>query len=194
MGNGWQGDSWGNCKGCLRESIWGGKATPSSCWSSHLRNIHGDPKVNLGFLSPTPGFSTPPWLPPLLPTPSAPHSPQHPAAKDTGKRREPTLPVSLSLSLPTTCFQPVPQGPPPQDAPRAPHTKGCASRSVVSTRRHPMDSPGILPARTLEWVALPFSGDLPHPGFLHRRRILHRLSHQGRPGMLAVTERPPREL
>ena len=113
--------------------------------------------MNLGFLSPTPGFSTPPWLPPLLPTPSAPHSPQHPAAKDTGKRREPTLPVSLSLSLPTTCFQPVPQGPPPQDAPRARHTKGCESRSVL-TLCHPMDSPGILQARMLEWAALPFSG------------------------------------
>ena len=35
-----------------------------------------------------------------------------------------------------------------------------------STLRHPMDCtvPGILQARILEWVAVPFSRDLPKPG------------------------------
>ena len=41
---------------------------------------------------------------------------------------------------------------------------------------------GILQARILEWVAVPFSRDLPNlgwnPGLLHCRRILYPLSHQ----------------
>ena len=40
---------------------------------------------------------------------------------------------------------------------------------------------GILQARILEWVAIPFPGDLPHPridlGLLHCRQILYCLSH-----------------
>ena len=43
---------------------------------------------------------------------------------------------------------------------------------------------GILQARTLEWVAMPFSGGSFRPRdrtrLPHCRRILHRLSHQGR--------------
>ena len=43
---------------------------------------------------------------------------------------------------------------------------------------------GILQARILEWVAIPFSrGITPtqgwNPGLLHRRQILYCLSHQG---------------
>ena len=45
---------------------------------------------------------------------------------------------------------------------------------------------GILQARILEWVALPFSrGSSQHqgsnPGLLHYRQILYQLSHQGSP-------------
>ena len=45
-------------------------------------------------------------------------------------------------------------------------------------------SMGILQARVLEWVAIPFSkGSFPtkgsNPGLPHRRQILYRLSHQG---------------
>ena len=48
---------------------------------------------------------------------------------------------------------------------------------------------GILQARILEWVAVPFSipspGDLPNhqsnPGLPHCRQILYHLSHQGSP-------------
>ena len=44
---------------------------------------------------------------------------------------------------------------------------------------------GILQARILEWVAIPFSKDLPdpgiEPGLLHCRQILYHLSHQGSP-------------
>ena len=45
---------------------------------------------------------------------------------------------------------------------------------------------GILQARTLEWVTIPFSRGLsPHrdqkPGLPHWRQILYRLSHQGSP-------------
>ena len=40
---------------------------------------------------------------------------------------------------------------------------------------------GILQARILKWVAIPFCRDLPHPGIklglLHCRRILYQLSH-----------------
>ena len=46
---------------------------------------------------------------------------------------------------------------------------------------------GILQARILEWIAVPFSrGIFPtqgsNPGFLHCRRILYQLSHQVRGG------------
>ena len=44
---------------------------------------------------------------------------------------------------------------------------------------------GIFQARILEWVAIIFSRDLPHPGLnsglLHYRQILYCLSHQGSP-------------
>jgi len=44
---------------------------------------------------------------------------------------------------------------------------------------------GILQARILHWVAIPFSRGNPDPGFnpghLRRRRILYCLSHQGSP-------------
>ena len=67
----------------------------------------------------------------------------------------------------------------------------CVSCSVVSDSCSPLDcSPpdsvhGILQALILEWVAIPFSGDLSDPGmeprFLHCRQILGHLSHQGSP-------------
>ena len=38
---------------------------------------------------------------------------------------------------------------------------------------------GILKARTLEWVALPFSTQELNPGLPHCRQILYQLSHQG---------------
>ena len=42
---------------------------------------------------------------------------------------------------------------------------------------------GILQAKILEWVAIPFPGDLPDPGIeqcnLHCRQILYYLSCQG---------------
>ena len=46
---------------------------------------------------------------------------------------------------------------------------------------------GILQARMLEWVAIPFSRGIfltqgLNPGLLHCRRILYHLSHQGSPG------------
>ena len=51
---------------------------------------------------------------------------------------------------------------------------------------HPMDcSPpgsslhGILQARILEWLAMPFSRISPLPRNLHCRRVLYHLSHQG---------------
>ena len=41
---------------------------------------------------------------------------------------------------------------------------------------------GILQARILEWVAIPFSrGIFPTQDFLHCRQILYCLSHQGSP-------------
>ena len=46
---------------------------------------------------------------------------------------------------------------------------------------------GILQARILEWVAFPFSRDLPNPripGLPHCRHILYQLSHQGNPRIL----------
>ena len=46
----------------------------------------------------------------------------------------------------------------------------------------PMDYPvhGILQVRILEWVAFPFSGDLPNPGIEPRSPtlLIHQLSHQ----------------
>ena len=57
-----------------------------------------------------------------------------------------------------------------------------------STLCNPMDYTvhGILQARMLEWIAIPFSrGFFPNqgsnPGLLHCRQILYQLSHQGRP-------------
>ena len=43
---------------------------------------------------------------------------------------------------------------------------------------------GILQARILEWVAFPFSGDLPNPGLPHCKRILYQLSYKGSPRIL----------
>ena len=44
---------------------------------------------------------------------------------------------------------------------------------------------GILQARIMEWLAFPFSGDLPNPGIEptspHCRQILYQLSHKGSP-------------
>jgi len=53
---------------------------------------------------------------------------------------------------------------------------------------------GILQARTLEWVAMPFSrGIFPTQGsnssLLHCRRILYHLSHQENPVFLEMRER-----
>ena len=66
------------------------------------------------------------------------------------------------------------------------------SHSVVSDFVTPMDcslpgssAHGILQARILEWVAIPFSRgssqsrEGSNPGLLHRRQILHYLSHSG---------------
>ena len=39
---------------------------------------------------------------------------------------------------------------------------------------------GILQARILEWVAFPFSRDLPNPGLPHCSQILYELRHKGR--------------
>ena len=57
--------------------------------------------------------------------------------------------------------------------------------SPWTTVRHAPLSMGILQARILEWVAIPPPGDLPHAGvkpeslrLMHRRGILHPLSHQ----------------
>ena len=57
------------------------------------------------------------------------------------------------------------------------------SRSVVSNSATPdYTVHGILQARILEWVAVPFSGYLPSqgskPGLWHCRQILNQLSHQ----------------
>ena len=54
---------------------------------------------------------------------------------------------------------------------------------------------GILQARTLEWVAFPFSrGIFPtqgsNPGLPHCRQILYQLSHQGSPRILAWVAYP----
>ena len=52
---------------------------------------------------------------------------------------------------------------------------------------------GILQARILEWVAIPFSRGIfltqgSNPGLLHCRRILYQLSHQGSPEVLCIKE------
>ena len=51
----------------------------------------------------------------------------------------------------------------------------------MSDSLRPMDSTvhGILKARTLEWVALPFSTQELNPGLPHCRQILYQLSQQG---------------
>ena len=47
---------------------------------------------------------------------------------------------------------------------------------------------GVLQARILAWVVVPFSRDLPtqglNPGLLHCRQILYKLSRKGSPGIL----------
>jgi len=58
---------------------------------------------------------------------------------------------------------------------------------------------GILQARTLEWVASPFSrGTFPieglNPGLLHCGRILYPLSHQGSPSEKVALCKPRREV
>ena len=50
---------------------------------------------------------------------------------------------------------------------------------------------GILQARILEWVAIPFSRGVfltqgSNPGLLQCRQILHHLSHQGSPKLLGI--------
>ena len=68
----------------------------------------------------------------------------------------------------------------------------CVCESCSPVLCNPMDCspPGspiheILQARTLEWVAMPFSRDLTSSGMeaslLHCRQILYHLSHQGSP-------------
>ena len=51
---------------------------------------------------------------------------------------------------------------------------------------------GILQARILEWVAIPFSRKIfptqgSNPGLPHRRWILYQLSHQGNPKLFKIT-------
>ena len=65
----------------------------------------------------------------------------------------------------------------------------CDSCSVVSDSLQPHGLHGILQARILEWVAIPFSrGFFPtqglNPGLQHCRQILYELSHQGSPRIL----------
>jgi len=43
---------------------------------------------------------------------------------------------------------------------------------------------GILQARILEWVTIPFSRGSSNPGILHYRQILFQLSRQGSPRIL----------
>ena len=43
---------------------------------------------------------------------------------------------------------------------------------------------GILQARILEWIAVPFSRDHPNPGLPHCRQILYQLSYTGSPRIL----------
>ena len=52
---------------------------------------------------------------------------------------------------------------------------------------------GTIQARILEWVAIPFSRDLPNPGLPHCRRILYLPgSYQGSPESALVSEIPTR--
>ena len=172
----------------------GGKATPSSCCPSHPRSIQGDSKMNPLLPLPYPRLlhtsqaSSPP------PTPSTPYTPQHPAAKDTGERKELTLSASLILSLlPNLLSASVPQAPPSLDAPRGRHTNGCESESpsvtADSLRPHgpysPWNSPGqnagVPSLSLLQGVSLP-------RGQTQVSRIAG--CHQGSPGMLAITEQP----
>ena len=57
-----------------------------------------------------------------------------------------------------------------------------------SLQPHGLSVPGILQARILEWVAIPFSRWFPNPeiepGLLYCRRILYCLYHQGSPRIL----------
>ena len=72
------------------------------------------------------------------------------------------------------------------------------SQRVSPTLRDPIDGsppgspvPGILQARTLEWVAISFQGVFPtqgwNPGFLNCRWILYSLSHRGHRGKTKTT-------
>ena len=66
-------------------------------------------------------------------------------------------------------------------------TESCIVLNFLMMIRYLWHFHGILQARILEWVAVPFSspGDLPNPGMepdlLHCRRILYQLSHKGSP-------------
>ena len=79
------------------------------------------------------------------------------------------------------------------------------SGSVMSDSANPWTvahqaplSIGILPARILEWVAMPSSNPLQgifptrrsNPGLLHGRQILYHLSHQGSPRILEWVAHP----
>ena len=61
------------------------------------------------------------------------------------------------------------------------------SHSVVSNSVTPWSVHGILRARILEWVAIPFSRGSSYPGIelslLHCRQILYHLSYQGNPSV-----------
>ena len=96
-----------------------------------------------------------------------------------------SLPGSLSFEFSRHEYQSVLPFPSPGDLPAA-----VKSLQSCPTLCNPIDGsppgspiPGILQARTLEWVAIAFSGDLPdqgsNPGLPHCRQILYCLSHQG---------------
>ena len=57
-----------------------------------------------------------------------------------------------------------------------------------------LSCPGILQARTLEWIAFPFSGDLPNPGIKPRNPTLQAASlaaePQGKPKNTGVVAYP----
>ena len=59
----------------------------------------------------------------------------------------------------------------------------CLTFAIPWTLVHDAPVHGILMARIVEWVAIPFSGDLPNggsnPGLLHCTQILYCLSHSG---------------
>ena len=69
------------------------------------------------------------------------------------------------------------------------------SRSVVSDSLQPHTVHGILQARILEWVALPFSRGIflthgSNPGLPHCRRIIYQLSHKESPRILEQVAYP----